>query len=126
MEQRYLIDTNVIIDYFGNKLPDKIKDLLNSTELTVSAVTKIEVLGWQNATKEQIQPLSEFMDFANVLPINDIVIEKTIQLRQTKKIALGDAIIAATAQVYDLTLITRNISDFKNIFGLSLINPYES
>jgi predicted nucleic acid-binding protein len=125
MEQRYLIDTNVIIDNFGNKLPEKAKTMLYAIELIVSAVTKIEVLGWINATKEQLQPLYEFMDIANVLPINEAVIEKTIAIRQTKKIALGDAIIAATALVYDLIVISRNASDFKNIDGLQVIDPYK-
>jgi predicted nucleic acid-binding protein len=38
---------------------------------------------------------------------------------------LPDAIIAATALVYDLTLITRNTSDFKNMEGLKVINPFD-
>ncbi|TAH02444.1 MAG: type II toxin-antitoxin system VapC family toxin [Sphingobacteriales bacterium] len=112
MEQGYLIDTNVIIDNFGNKLSTNAKTLLFSIELTVSAVTKIEVLGWINASNEQLKPLYEFMEIANVLPLNEVVINQTIALRQTKKIALGDALIAATALVYNLILISRNISDF--------------
>jgi predicted nucleic acid-binding protein len=124
MEPRYLIDTNVIIDNFGNKLPEKATKLLYSIALTVSAVTKIEVLGWTNATKAQLQPLYDFMEIAGILPINEAVVEKTITIRQTKKIALGDAIIAATALVYDLVLISRNTSDFKNIDGLQVFDPH--
>jgi len=124
MEQRYLIDTNVIIDNFGNKLSEKAKTLLYSIDLTVSAVTKIEVLGWINATKEQLQPLYDFMEIANILPINEAVIERTIAIRQVKKIALGDAIIAATALVYDLVVISRNTADFKNIDRLKVIDPH--
>ncbi|MCF8232854.1 MAG: hypothetical protein K9J27_11755 [Bacteroidales bacterium] len=41
------------------------------------------------------------------------------------KIKLPDAIIAATSLVYDLTLITRNSTDFKNIDELRLINPWD-
>lgn len=124
MEQRYLIDTNVIIDNFGNKLTENAKTLLHSVDLNVSAVTKIELLGWINATKEQLKPMYDFMEIANVLAISEAVIEKTIAIRQIKKIALGDAIIAATALVYDLALISRNISDFKNIDRLKLFDPY--
>jgi predicted nucleic acid-binding protein len=124
MEQRYLIDTNVIIDNFGDKLPEKAKTLLFSIDLTVSAVTKIELLGWINATQEQLQPLYDFIEIVNVIPINETVIEKTIAIRQTKKIALGDAIIAATALIYDLVLISSNISDFKNITDLKVIDPH--
>jgi predicted nucleic acid-binding protein len=124
MEQGYLIDTNVIIDNFANKLPQKAKELLNSVEPVVSAVTKIEVLGWLNATKEQLIPLYSFMEIANILPIDNAVIEKTILVRQTQKIALGDAIIAATTLVHGLVLISRNTSDFKNIKGMKVIDPY--
>ncbi len=124
MEQRYLIDTNVIIDNFGGKLPEKAKILLHSIDLTISSITKIEVLGWRNASIEQLQPFYDFMKIVNILPINEIVVEKTIAIRQAKKIALGDAIIAATALVYNLALISRNISDFKDIDGLQVIDPY--
>lgn len=86
MEQKYLIDTNVIIDNFGNKLPEKAKSLLYTIELTISAVTKVEVLGWINATNEQLQPLYDFMEIASILPINEAVVEKTIAIRQTKKL----------------------------------------
>jgi len=65
------------------------------------------------------------MEITNILPINKSVIEQTIALRQVKKIGLGDAFISATAIVNNLTLISRNISDFKNIKGLSLINPHD-
>jgi predicted nucleic acid-binding protein len=38
---------------------------------------------------------------------------------------LGDAIIAATAIVYNLVLITRNVDDFKFIPNFTLLNPYD-
>jgi predicted nucleic acid-binding protein len=125
MEQNYLIDTNVIIDYFGDKLPQEAKVFLNSFEPIVSAVTKIEVLGWLNATREQLYPLNAFMDLASILSIDETVISKTISIRQSKKIALGDAIIAATAFTNGLILISRNTKDFENIAGLNVVNPYE-
>ena len=110
----------------GINYQKKAKILLYSIDLTVSAITKIEVLGWINASKKQLQPLYDFMEIAHILPINDAVIEKTITIRQAKKIALGDAIIAATALVYDLVIISRNVSDFKNIEGLQVIDPYNT
>lgn len=44
------------------------------------------------------------------------------QLRQQKKMKLGDAIIAATAFTYNIPLVTRNQDDFKHIPGLDLRN----
>lgn len=37
---------------------------------------------------------------------------------------LEDAMIAATASVYGLTVVTRNVKDFKG-FGVKILNPYE-
>ena len=51
---------------------------------------------------------------------------KTADIRKKQKIKLPDAIIAATALVYELSLVSRNVSDFKNIDGLQLINPWEA
>ena len=64
------------------------------------------------------------MELALILPINEAVIHETIAIRQTKKIALGDAIIAATALVYGLVIVTRNISDFKQIPNLIVVDPW--
>ncbi|HVU55382.1 MAG TPA: hypothetical protein VHD83_10020 [Puia sp.] len=47
---------------------------------------------------------------------------KTVALRKNNKIKLPDAIIAATAIVNGLTLLTRNVADFQNISDLSFIN----
>jgi predicted nucleic acid-binding protein len=38
----------------------------------------------------------------------------------------ADAIIAATALVHDLSLVTRNEEDFKDIPGLRLVKPFSS
>ena len=91
MEQRYLIDTNVIIDNLGNKLPKKAKEFLIANEAIASVVSKIEVLGWPNASAEQLNPVYLLMEMVSILPIDEKVIERTIAIRQKKKISLGDA-----------------------------------
>ncbi|MDP2188131.1 MAG: PIN domain-containing protein, partial [Sphingobacteriaceae bacterium] len=50
---------------------------------------------------------------------------KTAEIRKSHKIKLPDAIIAASALAFDLTLITRNVADFRNIDGLTLLNPFD-
>jgi toxin FitB len=52
------------------------------------------------------------------------IVEQTILLRKKHKIKTPDAIIAATALVHDLTIITRNSGDFEKIEGLKTVNPY--
>lgn len=68
--------------------------------------------------------LETLLSFANLLYIDDSIIEKTIDLRKTHKLKLGDAIIAATALIHNLDIFSRNLSDFKSIPGLKLIDPH--
>jgi predicted nucleic acid-binding protein len=125
-QQNYLIDTNVVIDYLGNKISNKGMQFMNTVVdaiPNISVITKIEVLGF-NTTDEQYQILTDFMDDAIVFELTEEVADLCIGLRKKYKSKLPDAIIAATALAAKATLITRNTSDFKNIKGLNLIDPY--
>lgn len=127
MEQRYLADSNTIIDYVGNKIPDTallVLDAYFDDNLTISIISKIEVLGF-NGEDDELKRLADFIALASVVFVDDAVADKTIELRKAYRIKLPDAIIAATALVYGLVLITRNIYDFKNITGITCINPWE-
>jgi len=127
MEQpQYLIDTNAVIDYLGGKLPSSGMDFMNSVinaVANVSVVTKIEVLGY-NAPAEHYQLLANFMDDATVLDLTNNVVDVCIDIRKKTKTKLPDTIIAATALVYDLNLITHNVSDFNQIKGLTVVDPH--
>ena len=59
-----------------------------------------------------------------VISLQDDIINKTIDLRKKYRIKLPDAVIAATAIVFNLTLVTHNTADFKNIKGLKLVDSY--
>jgi predicted nucleic acid-binding protein len=124
MEQRFLIDSNVVIDALGNAMPESVKRIISGMPPIVSAITYMEALGWHKADASQLTALRKFMSIAVILPINQPVVERTVLVRQKKKIGLGDAIIAATALVHNMTLVTRNTSDFKSIDGLCVLNPW--
>jgi len=124
MGQKFLIDTNVVIDVLGSSMPTHIKTNILYLPLIVSAVTYMEILGWHGATPSQIHILKTFMSSAIILPIDQPIMEKTIFVRQQKRIGLGDAIIAATGLVHNMTVVTRNVSDFISIPGLQVLNPW--
>jgi predicted nucleic acid-binding protein len=116
-----------VIDYLGQKFPSTGMNFMNNVIdniPNISVITKIEVLGF-NAPEEHYRLLTEFMDDAIIFDLEPRVIEVCISLRKQYKTKLPDAIIAATALVYDFILISRNISDFKNINSLNVINPHE-
>jgi len=70
------------------------------------------------------QILTDFMDDSDILELSESVAIQTIELRKQYRIKLPDAIIAATALVHGFELISRNTSDFKNVTGLTVIDPY--
>ena len=123
MEQKYLLDTNVALDFLGGKLPYNSKVLLSKIiddQINISEINKMELLGFDHVEQELIA----FVNFSKVYYIDDKVIDQTIVLRRKYKIKLPDAIIAATAIVNDLTLISHNFKDFQKIIELQFIDSY--
>lgn len=129
MEQpQYLIDTNVVIDYLGRKLPTTgmaMMDSIIDAVPNVSVITKIEVLGF-NAPDEHYKLLTNFMDDARLLDLTNNIIDISIDIRKKHKTRLPDAIIAATAIANDFVLISRNVNDFKNIPGLKVVDAHNA
>jgi predicted nucleic acid-binding protein len=123
----YLIDTNTVIDYLGEKLPINGMAFMNQIVDNfpiVSVITKIEVLGFKAPETHQ-ELLTNFIQDVIVLNLTDEIVAATINIRKNYKTKLPDAIIAATAMVHSLTLLTRNTADFKNILELNLVHPYK-
>lgn len=122
MGKRYLLDTNTVLDYMGNKLPVKAKNLIAQVideEINLSVINKIELLGFSKVE----QDLVDFVACSNIHPMDDAIVDKTIEVRRLYKIKLPDAVIAATALQNGLILISRNTKDFKNIPKLEVIEP---
>jgi len=98
-KQSHLLDSNVVI-YNEKGISDPAAlDFLTIATVDgslISVAIEIEVLGFSFASPAALRRMEE----------------------------LGDAIIAATALVYDLILVTNNTDDFKGISGLALVNPF--
>ena len=85
----------------------------------------METLGFNFKSSKEQNSMEIFVNSSTILDLNNDIVNKTIAVRKSRKIKLPDAIIAATALVYSLTIVSRNDSDFKNIQGLNCINPWE-
>ncbi|MGZ3778235.1 MAG: type II toxin-antitoxin system VapC family toxin, partial [Mucilaginibacter sp.] len=121
--KRYLIDSNILIEFVGKLLPEAADTSLSTiidADFNISFINKIEVLGHHSANEAWVN----FINQASVIVADDDIIEQTIQIRKKHKIKIPDALVAATAVTNDLILLTRNTQDFKNIPGLKLENPW--
>ncbi len=75
----------------------------------------MEVLGFRFKKDEDEKKAAAFIHLSNVIRLSEAIEEATIRIRKQSKLRLPDSIIAATAVVEDLTLITRDVNDFKGI-----------
>lgn len=126
---KYLWDTNTAIYYLQQLFPPGaekfIDDLLKDEQPVISAITEIELLCWNTTVEKDLELLHNFINDALVIELEQPVKLKTADIRKAHKLKLPDAIIAATAIVYDISLLTRNVSDFKNINDLRIINVWD-
>jgi toxin FitB len=121
----YLLDTNILI-YSGEPAHSKtLLAFVTDSNNLVSVVSQVETLGYTRITSNQIRYFQSLFRILKHVPIDDKVIQKAIELRQVRKISLGDAFIAASAIVVGADLVTRNTSDFTGIPGLNVINPID-
>ena len=91
----------------------------------ISVITQIELFCSNSISNEEYTQLKKFVSVARIYNnIDEAIVNHTINIRKMHRIKTPDAIIAATALAYSLTLISRNTKDFENINGLQVINPH--
>lgn len=119
-----LIDSNIIIYASQPKFTD-LRSLIAEHAPFVSAISYVKVLGYNKLTEPERAYYQAFFEAAPILPLTNPILEEAVKLRQLRKQTLGDALIAATALVHRLTLVTRNVKDFEWIPNLSVQNPID-
>ena len=117
-----LLDSNIIIYLSKDELPFTILDEFD--RLLISVISYMEVLGFKFRNNEEENFVKELIELFEVRFVDQNVAEKVIEIRKQNRIRLPDAIIAATAAVDNLCLVTRNIEDFKNI-NITILNPFD-
>lgn len=138
---RFLLDTNVISEFNRTGRPDeRVKQWLDTVDpnsLYVSVITIAEIefgIELLPASKRRTQ-LEQWMqhDFRDwfpgrIFPVNEDIVKRWAVLsaerqRMGQPLASFDGLIAATALQHDLTLVTRDVNDFRNL-GVTLLDPW--
>jgi len=125
--RKYLLDTNILIYYWNGDIPEAERDRIEAIlkhSFIVSIITKIELLGWRKHTPEGFKKAKEFLERAEIMPIDDYLADLTIELKRDNNIKQADGLIAATALLNDLVLVTRNEEDFSDLIDLEIYNPF--
>jgi len=119
-----LLDSNIII-YSAKPENSFLRQFIAEKEPSVSAISYVEALGYHKLPPDEKSNLEGFFASAPMIMISQAILDRAVKLRQTRKMSLGDSLVAGTALTHDLTLVTRNIEDFKWIPDLKLLNPFE-
>lgn len=106
----YLADTNAVIYLLSGN--DCMRPYLGK-RLAVSVISMMELLSFAGITPEEEKTIRNFLSNCDLLRIGDDVRENAITLRKQYRLNLPDAIIAATAVVNDLPLLTADAGIFK-------------
>ena len=137
MSTMYLLDTNVVSELRKPKphgaVLQWIQDIPDAN-LHISAVTIGEIQAGIELTREQdalkATELEQWLELVagsfNVVSMDALAFRVWARLmHRTSDTLYEDAMIAATAKVHKLTVVTRNVTDFKG-FGVSVLNPFTS
>lgn len=134
---RYLLDTNVISDA-RLKRSTALMAWLRAQELRELAISVITLLELERGVRrrertdpEGALPLRLWLDAdvrpivgGSLLPVDERTAITAAALHVPDPLPEMDALIAATAMVHELTLVTRNVKDFARS-GVRLLNPWE-
>jgi predicted nucleic acid-binding protein len=133
----YLLDTNVVSELRKPKPHGAVLAWfrgLEDSQVHLSAVTIGEIQAGIELTREQdaakALEIGAWLEMVaatyNVLPMDAAAFRAWAQLMHRRSDTVyEDAMIAATAQVQGLTVVTRNVADFK-AFGVPLLNPFKA
>jgi len=130
-----LADTNVVSELMRKRPHAGVlawREMADAThgQITISAVTVDEIMYGLARTQDAVLMawFDRFMDCNTVLTITEPIAYRAGELRGTFARrgvvrSQADMLIAATAQVHALTLVTRNVRDFDGC-GIAVLNPF--
>ncbi len=130
-----LLDTDTV-SYFFRGHPNVVAKLNEYLQefgfVNISVVTYYEVLNglYYKDARKQLAHFEQFVALNQIIPLHQNIAKTAAEtfadLRRTGQvIGHNDVLIAATAMVNDMVLITNNVSDFGRIVGLEMDNWVE-
>lgn len=106
---KFLLDTNVaigILKAYPSAIALLATEQLEFENCAISQITRMELLSYPNLEAEEEQTIQNLLANLLVLKLDEKIEQEAIAFRRNHNVKLPDAIIAATAKVYGLRLLT--------------------
>jgi len=115
---------NIIFDTCAVvKLLDQQYDLyslginIDEAQLLTSVIVRMELLSKRGITNDEEKDILEFLDDLTIIPLNETIEKKAIEIRRSTSVKLLDSIVAATSIILNAILLT----DDRQLLNLSLL-----
>jgi len=105
---KLLLDTNIIIDFLKDESNVDVSSLLLKHECFTSIIVKLELLKFPGITSDEENVINEFLKFVPIIQFNPSIEKETILISRSSKLKLPDAIIGATAILYEAEIVTND------------------
>ena len=128
VKSKYLLDSNILIDYFRGYPPivNFLDKLITNVDyiVAISSITEYEIYSGKSLDDQQVKRrVDALIKQVKVLPLSRPLLKFAGELTRYHQLSSGDAIIAATAITYNYLLLTRNRRHLENLPGLKTIIP---
>ena len=118
----YLVDSNIVIYSYSDEY-QYLRAVMAADNVYISEISRVEVLGYHKILPDEDIYFRDVFEFLPILLPDKGIFDRAIRIRKAFNLKLGDSIIASTAIEYQLSIYTRNLSDFERVEGLKCINP---
>ena len=120
--KEFLLDTSTLIDFLQGRADNNTKEIMASSELTVSAITFAELYKFTlNNGKANLWPVYKTrLSGYKIIDVTKEIGEKAAEFSHRFGMSLADSLIYATARLNDLELLTSDADDFKGKKGITL------
>jgi predicted nucleic acid-binding protein len=119
---KFLLDPVIIIDHFNGVRAATEWLSENGHASSLSVITRAEVLA--GFATPDVTLAHDLLDHFPALPITAEIADLAASLRRSERWKLPDALQAAVAIHYGMTLVTRNSKDFRGGGELEVLVPY--
>lgn len=121
-----VLDTSILIDHLRGHVPaTDFLDSLDDNETAVSVITEAEVLSGESCNDTVVrESIAQLLARWERLEVSHDIALQTGNIKRKYRLALPDALIAATALIHKTEVLTKNVKDFSKVEGLVVKAPY--